>query len=236
MSDVPPIPPHDEDREQLAAEYALGVLDERERRHAEALSARDPSFAALIARWDMRLSPLVEEVASVSPPEKVWARIDALTKPSPTTRPSQATYGLAFWRWVSFGSMTVAAASIAAALLLARPTAPPSLQIAALLAPDGRSTFTAVIDHTLGRATLVPQLSWDAPGRVPELWLVPTGGVPVSLGVFDPAGAARVTLSPAVIGSVTAGVTLAVSVEPPGGSPTGQPTGPVIANGKIQAL
>jgi anti-sigma-K factor RskA len=30
--------------------------------------------------------------------------------------------------------------------------------------------------------------------------------------------------------------TLAVSLEPPGGSPTGQPTGPVIASGKLTNL
>jgi anti-sigma-K factor RskA len=30
------------------------------------------------------------------------------------------------------------------------------------------------------------------------------------------------------------GATLAVSLEPTGGSPTGQPTGPVIASGKLE--
>jgi anti-sigma-K factor RskA len=32
---------------------------------------------------------------------------------------------------------------------------------------------------------------------------------------------------------MAAGATLAISVEPKGGSPTGQPTGPVILSGKI---
>jgi anti-sigma-K factor RskA len=35
---------------------------------------------------------------------------------------------------------------------------------------------------------------------------------------------------------VAAQATLAVSVEPPGGSPTGLPTGPVIASGKLTKL
>jgi anti-sigma-K factor RskA len=30
--------------------------------------------------------------------------------------------------------------------------------------------------------------------------------------------------------------TLAVSLEPPGGSPTGQPTGPVIATGELKPI
>ena len=35
---------------------------------------------------------------------------------------------------------------------------------------------------------------------------------------------------------IAADATLAVSLEPPGGSPTGAPTGPVIANGKLTNL
>ena len=31
------------------------------------------------------------------------------------------------------------------------------------------------------------------------------------------------------------GATIAISVEPPGGSPTGAPTGPVIASGTLQS-
>jgi anti-sigma-K factor RskA len=36
--------------------------------------------------------------------------------------------------------------------------------------------------------------------------------------------------------AAAADATLAVSLEPPGGSPTGLPTGPVIANGKLANL
>jgi anti-sigma-K factor RskA len=35
---------------------------------------------------------------------------------------------------------------------------------------------------------------------------------------------------------ITPDATLAVSMEPPGGSPTGQPTGPVIASGTLTSL
>ena len=54
------------------------------------------------------------------------------------------------------------------------------------------------------------------------------GGPPTSFYTLDPipAEAARV---------MGAGVTLAISVEPLGGSPTGKPTGPVILSGKLQA-
>jgi anti-sigma-K factor RskA len=48
-------------------------------------------------------------------------------------------------------------------------------------------------------------------------------------------GAMRATLAPAMARQLGAGITLAVSVEPIGGSPTGLPTGPVIAAGSLVA-
>ncbi len=62
-----------------------------------------------------------------------------------------------------------------------------------------------------------------------QLWLIPAGQQPVSLGLLNVHEttqlklAARDTLKNAVI---------AVSLEPQGGSPTGQPTGPVLYSGR----
>jgi anti-sigma-K factor RskA len=69
------------------------------------------------------------------------------------------------------------------------------------------------------------------PDRALELWAVPTDGTgPRSLGVLPTGAGGTVALR----GKVLAGVdTLAVSVEPPGGSPTGRPTGPIVYAGKF---
>lgn len=107
MSEAGSMSPNDEDRERLAAEYALGVLDERERRHVEALSARDEAFAALLLAWETRLSPLVEEVAPLAPPERVWSRIETVVAPSPIRPSPQRSSGLAFWRWLSLDRKSV---------------------------------------------------------------------------------------------------------------------------------
>jgi anti-sigma-K factor RskA len=50
----------------------------------------------------------------------------------------------------------------------------------------------------------------------------------VSLGLIPDAGAATLTLTAAQLAVLGNTPTLAVSVEPAGGSPTGLPTGPVI--------
>ena len=71
-----------------------------------------------------------------------------------------------------------------------------------------------------------------AAGRTLELWALPPGQPPRSLGLLAMQGVT--TLSwPAGLAGVQQ---LAVSLEPPGGSPTGQPTGPVVLSGSVLAL
>jgi anti-sigma-K factor RskA len=62
-----------------------------------------------------------------------------------------------------------------------------------------------------------------------ELWMLPGGGAqPVSLGLLPAAGNATLALSVAQLAVLGNTPTLAVTVEPAGGSPTGRPTLPVI--------
>ena len=70
-------------------------------------------------------------------------------------------------------------------------------------------------------------------GQVAELWAIPEGGAPVSLGVREPDGGA-VRPSDQRRALIGDGLTLAVSLEPPGGSPESGPTGPVIASGVLR--
>ena len=67
----------DEEREGIAAEYALGTLDADERAQADAMLLVDPDFAAAVGRWERRLGELNVLVAPVEPPAPVWDRIRA---------------------------------------------------------------------------------------------------------------------------------------------------------------
>ena len=60
-----------------------------------------------------------------------------------------------------------------------------------------------------------------------ELWLIPPGGTPVSLGLLEAAPLTLATARP------QAGWTLAVTLEPAGGGPNGQPTGPVLMAAEV---
>ncbi len=81
-----------------------------------------------------------------------------------------------------------------------------------------------------GRAELrINALQSNVPpaGRDFELWMLPDDGTaPISLGLLPASGAVTRDLDAAKFAVLTATSTLAVSLEPAGGSPTGAPTGP----------
>jgi anti-sigma-K factor RskA len=66
---------HDDDRDALAAEYVLGTLSAEERDQAEALLARDASFAETVRLWEHRLGELNVMVEAVEPAPDLWERI-----------------------------------------------------------------------------------------------------------------------------------------------------------------
>ena len=71
--------------------------------------------------------------------------------------------------------------------------------------------------------------------RSAELWVIAGDGVPHSLGLL-PASGGSMPVGAANRPRLAAGVTLAVSLEPIGGSPTGLPTGPVVAKGTLSRV
>ena len=61
-----------------------------------------------------------------------------------------------------------------------------------------------------------------------ELWALPKGASPVSLGVLPAEGASSRILTAIQKKALASSSQVAVSIEPIGGSPTGQPTGEVV--------
>lgn len=77
--------------------------------------------------------------------------------------------------------------------------------------------------------TLDPAIHID--GRSLQLWALPRGQAPRSLGLVSAGHKSMLRLSAdadVVLGDVTM---LAISLEPSGGSPSGMPTGPVLYSG-----
>lgn len=231
-----------DDQEIRYAEYVLGVLDARERAAVERESAERPDAAAAIQDWSRRLSPLAAELAPVEPPARVWdairrrLRLDERRLAVPRTGLWE---NLRFWHWLGLGSAALAAtaAAVLVTLLLQRPARPPIPYMAATIVQSNhRIGWTATMDIAQSRMIVIPGVPRPLnPGRAPELWLVPQAGRPIPVGMISDSAAVTIDLSPSLVARLGPTATLAVSVEPVGGSPTGQPTGPVIGTGAIGA-
>ena len=71
------------------------------------------------------------------------------------------------------------------------------------------------------------------PRHAHELWVIPADGKPRSLGTMGAGKQMHMRLADTLADLLQQGATIAISVEPPGGSPTGAPTGPVVASGAL---
>ncbi|HEY6256088.1 MAG TPA: anti-sigma factor [Xanthobacteraceae bacterium] len=220
----------------VAAEYVLGVLGAEERRRAQQRLAHDQVFAAEVAFWEERLGVFADAVAPVEPPERAWSRIArAVRLPDPSKPPESLWRSLVFWRSFAIGSAALAVASIGALTFIEISPLPRPL-LATLGASTGQPAFVAAVNAGGTSLTVVPAALLTQDPRAMELWLIPAGDKPHSLGLITPGQPVRIDVPRDLIGRITPDTALAVSMEPPGGSPTGQPTGPVIASGKLLSL
>ena len=234
-----------------AAEYVLGVLDAAARRAAEIRLAREPAFAYDVAAWQRRLVPLIEEIFPVPAPLSLWPRIasaagiqtGAPQTPRARTIDSPSLWqNLPFWRWLSAGAFAAAAASLAALFLLSRPTPqipvpqPRPELVATMAQDDGKALFVATIDPSTGTLVVLPISVVIPAGRVAELWLIPPGDAPHSLGLVDAQHAQPVSVPASLRAALGPKAIVAVTLEPPGGAPGGKPSGPIIAKGEIALL
>lgn len=109
----------------------------------------------------------------------------------------------------------------------------PLRQTARLIQSDGRPGWLVTTDgdHHLA---VRPLVTWKGHGaRVPELWLVQSDQAPLALAVLSPDHPTKTTLAVTAGERLIHGGTLAVSVEPLGGSPLAGPTGPIVASGPL---
>lgn len=228
------------------AEYVLGVLDADTRAEVAREVLVSDEAATAVALWQRRLTPLADTIQDVMPGPYVWARIhDALQLDAPARAPAvQPRRGLwnnlPLWHWLGIGASAVAVALLVV-VSLPRPTPAPAVASVAYMAStiqqdNGTTGWTATMDLQHARMVVVPATPIAfAQGRAPELWLIPAGEKPISVGMIARDKPTTIALDPALLARLGPTAALAVSVEPVGGSPTGQPTGAVIAKGAIGA-
>ena len=228
------------DRDQLAAEYALGVIEGEELVEARGLLASDPNFAREVAAWEERLAPLFDEIGEEAPPGEIWQRVKADIDRDRGGDVVALRKRLGWWK-----GMTAAASAIAASLALVvgfDATRPPpnveaqargEMMVAPLMSPDKAMMMSATWAARDRSLMITPGNMPPDPGHSHELWIIPADGKPRSLGLVTGDGPHRMDVPADMAAHFAEAATLAVSVEPEGGSPGDAPTGPVIASGAL---
>lgn len=220
------------DDQVSAAELALGLVAGAERAALLRRMLAEPEFAAAVEAWRATFTALLLSCPEVDPPAAIARKLAGIGSDARA------------WRWGA-GAALLIAAGLALALV-SRPAAvsqpgpppPPSATYAAAMTPAADTqgkAFAALYDSGLGHVRLPLSIAVPS-GRVAELWRIGADGVPRPLGLLTGARTITIPLGREDRAALAAGATLAISIEPPGGSPTKLPTGPVVATGALIRL
>ncbi|WP_085637249.1 MULTISPECIES: anti-sigma factor domain-containing protein [unclassified Pseudomonas] len=216
-------------RRALAADYAIGLMPPTACRRFEQLLLEDSELRAELAQWQDSLMSLTEPLTEQPVPDRVWreikARIDPQTPQLPVTRP--------FRSWLR---VTIAACSLVAAIALGVIYNHDEVRYGATLRSADAQSWMSIEAHENYLKIKTLALAKIEKNRSLEMWVIPSDGKPVSLGVVPPGGDGEIKLGSAQKALIGESITLAISLEPEGGSPTGRPTGPVLYQGVLTAL
>ena len=226
------IPENPDELHALAGEYVLGVLDAAEASEVAGALGSNIDLRRAVTFWEEQLHPLAELAGPAAPPPGTWEAIEARISGQALRPPAPGFWNnLALWRWSTAG---LAAAAASLALWIAVVPGPGPSFVAVLHPPQqDQASWVAAADRS-GLVVRAVSAATAPNERVFELWAIAPGAArPRSLGVIPANGELRLSPLPP---DLRDGVTLAISVEPLGGSPTQQPTGPVVFVGIVNAV
>lgn len=237
----------------LAAEYALGLLEGAELGDAKRRLLADPAFAAQVVWWDEHFAGLIDHhggTATDAPPGELWSaivqRIDGDAHNGGVTPLPKLSPAVRGWNLAALAS-AAALAGVALLLYVGTPGVTPSdpvapaqqsaQLIAQLSGGEGGPALTTRIDPATGRIALkAAGMGVElAANMAPELWVIPAGGAPHSLGMVPKDGTHSRELTSAEEAMIVEGATLAITYEERDGAPHDAPSSaPVMAATLVQ--
>ncbi|UUZ64549.1 anti-sigma factor [Polaromonas sp. P1-6] len=242
--------------EQLAASYALGTLRGGARRRFEALARDNATLRAAALIWQGRLASVAELQPQAAPSPAVWKRIENLVKADKEAQAMQVARAkpvaaggwwasLGWWRGAAGVGALAAVVAVVTGLnlntqlsgqvqeLTAKLSATPDIQYVAVLADDKASASMLVTFDPKNKKLLLKRVGafQEQPDKSLQLWALPPGSGPRSLGVLGREAVVRLTAADSDVREVAM---LAISLEPKGGVPAGSgPSGPVLFKGAL---
>jgi anti-sigma-K factor RskA len=212
---------HPEIIDPLAAEYVLGTLRGSARRRFERWLESSTLVQERCRFWEENLMGLAKGLRPIQPPAHVWQGIRVRLN---LTRP-QEPHVKRSGRALAIAASILVVAGLSA-LLYWRAGQPGKIsELATISASSGQQMWQVEVYAKTGRLIVrAGQQVGERPSDHDyELWALPAGGTPVSLGVMPVAGSAERVLTVAQQQALANAAQVAVTVEQIGGSPTGQP-------------
>ena len=210
-----------------AAETALGL---------EPIGAETKAESELRRKWERYFAPLGLALRDEYPPEDMWYRVQAsLARADDRKTIAKGKRGLWRWRFATLACGALAA-GLAAFIVTQKPegtgVAPAkTAQYVAVVTPEGsKDAMIVELDLDAGTARVRPVGVAFQTDRDLQLWWLAPESAPVSVGLIQPNGETQLPLA------ANPGDTIAISLEPKGGSTTGEPTGPVVYSGALIAV
>ncbi|HWV06644.1 MULTISPECIES: anti-sigma factor [Ralstonia] len=224
--------------DKLAAEYAVGTLRAGARRRFEQIIRHDDAVRATVERWQRYLADLPALQPATAPLPEILCRVEVQLGWREPAPPRQALWqrlwqGTGFWRGATAAAAVIAAVAIGLNLRLAQQLREAPVANAVAVLQDAKAQAAVLVTWDARTGTLSLKRLDATPlntEQALQLWALPPGGHPQSLGVIGHQRAVRLTVAQP-LRQVPA---LAISVEPRGGSPNPEgPTGPVVFKGAL---
>ncbi|ASK35450.1 anti-sigma factor [Alloalcanivorax mobilis] len=226
-------PDHYERNRALAAEYVLGTLSGAARRRFQTWMMASVRVRQQVWYWERRFQTFNTALPDTPPPAAVWRRIETRLRAQPWSATTTPWWRIAWpWQLGTLVAATVMVMMVASRMPVSAPSAPDAYL--GVVQNQQAEPLWLIKSGARGLRVRALQAGPAGPGKDYQLWLLPRSGAPVSLGVIPAAGGDRlIALSEPQQRELLRSRTLAISLEPAGGSPTGQPTGPVLYQVKV---
>ena len=164
--------------DRLASEYVLGTLRGPARRRFERWRANTPFVDERCRFWEERLMYLAKDLKPVQPPAHVWTAIQRRLNLTTRKRARRRI------RSFALAASVLLVVGVAALLYWRSLPAIRATAVATISAKSGEHLWDLEVfgnaDRLVARAAKLPA---RPPGSDYELWALPKGAAPVSLGV-----------------------------------------------------
>ena len=228
---------------EIAMAYLTGQAEESQIAEFEKLLTSSPDFQQIVAELEVWLSPLNDDVEPVAPPEhvlegimaeilKVQANDNELPKP-------KSKAGLNYWKYGAIAASIIAALSIGTHFIPSAEEPESTSQLVALMSGSPETPLVAIIYNPENRRVVARLSNVTIPEDSDlELWLIRDGvDGPVSLGILDTVETSDRLEFDLSLGLRGTSDTLALSLEPKGGSGTLKgPQGPILYSGLVNQM